>query len=216
MSIVPNTSLVISYLSLRRTVGVIGISLPFVLAIGNLLLGADGIEKTMSAYYYTRMGDVFVGSLFAIAVFLMTYQGWDWRDNLAGDIAGISAIGVALFPVAPELESLTTSQIVSDLLHAVFAGLFFFALAYFCLVLFKKFSPDQPPTAAKTKRNKMYTVCGYAIVICVVLIGIQYVLIHLGVQAELEWVFWLEALAIVSFGVSWFVKGEGILQDSGS
>ncbi len=170
----------------------------------------------MSAYYYTRMGDVFVGSLFAIAVFLMTYQGWDWRDNLAGDIAGISAIGVALFPVAPELENLTTTQMVCDLLHAMFAALFFFALAYFCLVLFKKFSPDQPPTAAKIKRNKVYSVCGYAIVICVVLIGIQYGLMHLGWQAELKFVFWLEALAIVAFGVSWFVKGEGILQDTRS
>lgn len=214
MNVVPNTSLVISYLSLRRIVGVIGISLPFVLAIGNLLLGSNGIEKTMSAYYHTRMGDVFVGSLFAIAVFLMTYQGWDWRDNLAGDIAGISAIGVALFPVAPELDTLTMTQIVCDLLHAAFAALFFFALAYFCLVLFKKFSPDQPPTAAKLKRNQVYTVCGYAIVICVVLIGVQYVLMHLGWLAELRFVFWLEALAIVAFGVSWFVKGEGILQDA--
>ncbi|MEM8498026.1 MAG: DUF998 domain-containing protein [Pseudomonadota bacterium] len=212
----PSTSMVISYLSLRRIVGVIGISLPFVLAIGNLLLGAEGIEKTMSAYYYTRMGDVFVGSLFAIAVFLMTYQGWDWRDNLAGDVAGISAIGVALFPVAPELETLTPTQIVCDLLHATFAAFFFFALAYFCLVLFKKFSPDQEPTAAKIKRNKVYTVCGYAIVSSVVLIGVQYALVQLDWQNELEFVFWLEALAIVAFGVSWFVKGEGILQDAGS
>lgn len=210
----PNTSLVISYLSLRRIVGIIGISLPFVLAIGNLLLGSDGIEKTMSAYYYTRMGDVFVGSLFAIAVFLMTYQGWDWRDNLAGDVAGISAIGVALFPVAPEVDALTTTQVVCDLLHAIFAGLFFFALAYFCLVLFRKFSPDQPPTKAKIKRNLVYTVCGCAIIVCVVLIGVQYVLIHLDWQAELRFVFWLEAAAIFAFGVSWFVKGEGILQDT--
>ncbi len=211
----PNTALVISYLSLRRIVGIIGISLPFVLAIGNLLLGSDGIEKTMSAYYYTKMGDVFVGSLFAIAVFLMTYQGWDWRDNLAGDVAGISAIGVALFPVAPELETLTRTQLICDLLHALFAGLFFFALAYFCLVLFRKFSPDQPPTAEKMQRNKVYSACGYAILICVVLIGIQYLFLHLGMLTELHYVFWLESLAIVAFGVSWFVKGEGILQDTG-
>ncbi len=210
----PNQSLVVSYLALRRTVGLIGISLPFVLAIGNIALGGEGVKNTLSAYYYTPMGDVFVGSLFAIAVFLWTYRGWDWRDNLAGDIAGVSAIGVALFPVAPETESLSLVERICDLLHAGFAALFFFALAYFCLVLFRKASPDQPPTAAKLKRNRVYTVCGITLVACVVLIGIQYLLLHTGAVDELRYVFWLEAIAIIAFGVSWFVKGEGILQDT--
>ena len=30
---------------------------------------------------------------------------------------------------------------------------------------------------------------------------------------KLNPVFWLESLAIVAFGVSWFVKGEAILKD---
>jgi hypothetical protein len=31
--------------------------------------------------------------------------------------------------------------------------------------------------------------------------------------AALDPVFWLESIAVFAFGVSWFVKGEGILED---
>ena len=64
-----NNYLVISYLSLRKAIGFIGLLLPVVLALGNLLLGSAGLETSISRYYYTNMGNVFVGSLCAIGTF---------------------------------------------------------------------------------------------------------------------------------------------------
>ena len=67
-----NNYLVISYLSLRKAIGFIGLLLPLVLALGNLLLGDAGLETSISLYYYTNMGSVLVGSLCAIGTFLMS------------------------------------------------------------------------------------------------------------------------------------------------
>ena len=68
----PNGSLVLSYLGLRKAVGIIGTALPFVLAFGKILLEGPGIQNSISSYYHTGMRDVFVGSLCAIAGFLMS------------------------------------------------------------------------------------------------------------------------------------------------
>src|SRR4030088_235470 len=91
-------ALVISYLGLRKAVGIIGIALPFVLAFGKILLEGPGILNSVSAYYHTGMRDVFVGSLCAIAIFLMSYHGYERKDDIAGDVACIFALGVALLP----------------------------------------------------------------------------------------------------------------------
>src|SRR5262252_370496 len=93
------SSLVISYLALRQAVGIIGTSLPFVLVLGKFILEGPGIQPSISDYYYTVMRNVLVGSLCAIGVFLMSYRGYERKDDIAGDLACVFAIGVAIFPV---------------------------------------------------------------------------------------------------------------------
>jgi hypothetical protein len=205
-------SQLISYYALRIAVGVIGIALPFVVAIGKLLIEGRGLQGSVSGYYYTIMRDVFVGSLCAIAVFLFTYRGYDWRDNLAGNIAGAAALGVAIFPTTPDPDPTAAQQLIGWL-HLLFAAVFFATLAVFCLVLFTKMNPALPPTPEKLKRNLVYRVCGSIIIGCLVLIaGVGMLDAGPALEAFAP-VFWLEALAIVAFGVSWLTKGEAILAD---
>lgn len=204
--------LLVSYLSLRRAVGLIGILLPFVLAIGKLLLQGPGLQSSVSSYYYTTMRDVFVGSLCAIAVFLWSYKGYDRRDDRAGNIASAAAVGVALFPTTPDLDPTPRAQIVGAA-HLLCALVFFLTLAYFCLRLFTQ-TDQRHPSARKRQRNLVYTVCGYTILACVALIpGAWFLIAGTAVGLRLAPVFWLEALAIVAFGVSWLTKGEAILKD---
>jgi hypothetical protein len=207
-----NDTLVISYLDLRRSVGAIGTLLPFVVSIGKILLDGPGILSSVSYYYYSAMGDVFVGSMCAIGVFLWSYKGYDWRDNIAGTVTAVCAIGVALFPIGPDTGA-TTRQIIIGSIHAAFAAVFFLALAYFALVLFRKTRPDAPPTRMKRVRNKVYTVCGCTILAAIALIAVVRLLPADSPITVLSPVFWLESLAIVAFGISWFVKGEAILKD---
>lgn len=211
---IDGNSLVVSYLVLRKAIGILGIALPFVLAFGLLLLKGAEIQSSISSYYHTLMRDVFVGILCAIGVFLLSYKGYEKADDLAGDFACLMAVGVALFPVAPEGNSDPTLALVGTL-HYVFAALFFLTLAYFSLRLFTKTDPSVPPTRRKMQRNFVYKVCGYLILLAMALIAVvKLVADSQGVPfKQLDPVFWLEALAVVAFGFSWLTKGEAILKD---
>ena len=205
--------LVVSYLMLRKAIGCLGMVLPFVLAIGGKLIFGTGLQETISDYYYTGMGDVFVGTLFAMGVFLFSYKGYGKKDNLAGNIAAVCVIGTALFPTTP--VDPTTVAAVAGKAHVAFATLYFSTLAYFSLVLFTKSDPTQPATRQKLQRNQVYRVCGYLIIWALIAITLLGVLPDslTAAFADLNPIFWLESVAVISFGVSWFVKGEGILED---
>jgi len=206
----PNNYLVISYLTLRKAVGFIGLLLPLVVALGKILSGSAGLQTSISAYYYTNMGNVLIGSLCAIGVFLMSYRGFDQRDMIAGKLAGLSAITAALFPTSRTdvLTGTWTSPI-----HFAAAVLLFLTLAYFSLCLFRKTDPSKPPTPQKLKRNKVYAVCGYLILASIAGAGISFALRDYPFFDLYKPVFWFESLAVVSFGVSWLTKGEAILKD---
>jgi len=135
---------VLSYLGLRKAVGIIGVALPFVLIIGKRLLEGPGIQSSISSYYYTDMRDVFVGSLCAIGVFLMSCRGYDCRDEIAGRLACFFAIGVALFPTTPSISP-NFEEVVIGGLHLAFAALLFVTLAYFCLRSSRKPRQTKPP-----------------------------------------------------------------------
>ncbi|HEY7358515.1 MAG TPA: hypothetical protein VH590_18665, partial [Ktedonobacterales bacterium] len=161
-------SLVLSYLALRRSVGVIAIALPIVLAVGKLLLESPGLLDTLSAYYYSVMRDVWVGSLSATAVFLFSYR-YARQDAVAGGLAGVSALGVALLPAAP-LVGATPQQMVIGTAHWTLSVIFLLTLAYFALVLFRKTDPKQPPTPQKLQRNRVYLVSGIVILAALALL----------------------------------------------
>lgn len=205
--------LVLSYLDLRKAIGIIGVALPFVLIIGKVLFQSPGIEASISAYYYTVMRNVFVGALCAMGVFLMSYRGYERKDDIAGDFACVFAIGVALFPTMPTHHP-TQLAIFIGYLHYGFAAALFLTLAYFCLALFRKTNPDKPKTPQKLHRNRVYTVCGYAILSCIALLGLYALFLRGTALARLSPVFWLETTAVISFGVSWLVKGETLLKDA--
>jgi len=207
-----NDSLVLSYLGLRRAIGIIGTALPFVLAFGKIVLEGHGIRSSISSYYYTGMRDVFVGSLCAIAVFLMSYRGYERKDDIAGDLACIFAIGVALFPITPEYNATSQDKVIGAM-HLICAALFFLTLAYFSLALFRKTDPNKTPTRRKLQRNRVYTVCGYTILAAIATLAILALLPRDALIEGLDPVFWLESLAVVAFGVSWLTKGEAILKD---
>ncbi len=207
----PQGFLVLSYLDLRKAVGIIGFALPFVLAFGKIVLQGPGIQSSISGYYYTDMRNVFVGSLCAIGVFLMSTRGYDRKDEIAGILACVFAVGVALFPTTPDVGATPQDRHIG-VLHLSFVALLFLTLAYFSLALFTKTASDKP-TPRKLQRNTVYRVCGYTILASILLIVIVALPAVKSLVERLVPVFWLESVAVVAFGVSWLVKGETILKD---
>ena len=145
----------------------------------------------------------------------MSCRGYDRKDEIAGYLACVFAIGVAFFPTTPCMRP-TSGHDLIGILHLTFAALLFLTLAYFSLVLFTKTDPMKIPTRQKRQRNAVYRICGYTILVCIFLIVVGKLP---GIETHVEWltpVFWLESIAVLAFGVSWLIKGETILKDNGT
>ena len=95
----------LTYLTLRKAVGAIALLLPFAMAIPWWLLRDHALQTSISDYYYTGMRNLFVGSLCAIAMFLLCCRGFDRKDEVAGMLSALCALGVALFPTTPAAPS---------------------------------------------------------------------------------------------------------------
>lgn len=195
-----------SYLALRKAVGWIGILLPFTLLFGDFIIfKGDTIQRSISYYYYTGMGDVFVGAVCALALFMFFYCDHDKLDDWAGNLAGFFAIGIACFP-ATEAGS---GDLIGKI-HLTCAALFFLTLAVFSLFLFTKKGSD--PTPQKLRRNKIYIICGLIMITCLIAIAIYPAFLK-NDNSETSFIFWAETFALIAFGVSWITKGRTIYPD---
>ena len=209
------SNLIISYLTLRKLFGILGVLLPFVMVLGGFIFFQETVQKSISSYYYTGMRDVFVGILCAMGVFLISYHGYGRVDSIAGKLGGLFALGIAFFPTTPEAHASSTARIIG-MVHYASAALFFLTIAYFSLFLFTKTNPEKEPTLRKKQRNMVYRISGWTILVCLALIAIN------GfsgdgsvIPEEFHPVFWLETIANLAFGISWIVKGEALLKDIG-
>jgi hypothetical protein len=216
--------LVMSYLELRRAIGILGIALPIVLVLGVLIIYQTDLQSSISSYYHTGMRDVLVGTLVAVGLFLYSYKGYP-GDAIYGKIACASAIGVALFPATPDGKIACASAIGVSLFpttpynprtalilgyfHLFFTIAFFATLVYFSYFLFTKSDQDSLPPK-KRQRNLVYRICGVLMAICILGIVLVFFLPSAAAWLGGYAVFCLETAAIWAFGVSWFVKGEAL------
>ena len=222
--------LVLSFLSVRRAIGVLGFFLPLAL-IAYALLSAEGILGSISAYYYTPMREVLVGTLCAQAVFLWSYEGYQppvpeiITDKRVARLAALGALGVALSPTRDAPVIATPGPAAADRceavplalvqcllgetpaswVHNICAALFFGALAIFCLALFVRGGTE---TAEKRARHLIYRVCGWTIVAALIVMGALIATKLDDRLAFLRPIFWLEAIASFAFATSWAVKGQ--------
>jgi hypothetical protein len=205
---------VLSYMGLRRAVGVIGLALPIALLVGKPLLDGGGMQGSISAYYYTGMRNYFVGTLCALAVFLFSYR-YAPHDNFLSNIASVFALGVVFFPTTPRGEDTTWTGRV----HVVSALSFFLTLAVFAYFVFTRPPlPKEQLEPRKRTRNKIYRACGLIIVVCLALAPLLDLVLSDAVRDQIHPLFWLESIAVWAFSFSWMVKGDLIpfLQDSRS
>ncbi len=231
-----DNELVLSFRRLRQAVGLVGLSIPPVLLFGAAVLGRP-VEDSISAFYWTPMGDVLVGMLCAVGVFLFNYKGYqpqpgEWpADWLLSRLGGVAMIGVALVPTrfkAADSEGATDCTLVECLfpqaweawlywLHFVSAAVFFGCMALFCLVQFTRSAKGDAPGRMKRWRNRVYRGCGGTILAAMAVLSVYFFLSD-ETRATLDrwnYVFWFESLAVWAFAAAWLVKGEtaGLLRD---
>jgi hypothetical protein len=213
-----NKDYVVSYLTLRQMFGWVGLLMPISVRLGALIFEGIRTTDSISAYYYTGMRDVFVSTLILVGVLLTCYRTPAWRDTVVATVAGLAAIGIGLFPMAPTFAAEILQQypqmgeakcyINRGFLgfHFIFVSTFFALSFYLVYFRFDAFTP-QRPTKQKLMRNRTYKWCGLAMLAAFITIGI------LAVKNEGRSIFWPETVAVVAFALAWLVKGQTVLKD---
>jgi len=134
-------SVSLSYEIMRNGIGVLGLAFPIVLIVGG---GVDHVQASLSAYYHFSrlhpgeygagtMRDVFVGMLCAIGAFLFFYRGHSFPEDIALNIAGVSAVLIALVPMDWPSPPPGHPVSMAANVHYLCAGLFFVMIAYVCV-----------------------------------------------------------------------------------
>jgi hypothetical protein len=207
-----------TYRRIRRAIGYLGISLPiFLVGFSLISFFQTTVQPSISDYYYTNLREIFTGTLCAVGLFLIRYKGHGnasiWKnDNLLTNIAGIMALGVALFPTNPEDFTQKIYTLIPyaekwlGWLHYGFAALLFLILALLAINVFT-IGQENETKAPKSmlNENNIYRFCGYSIILFVIMVPVSGTL-KLFRYSTLVF----EALSLFAFGIAWLIKGRAL------
>ena len=209
--------MVISFRLMRQIVGVLGLSIGILLPIVSAFFSdCFHIQESISHYYYTIAGDLFVGLLCAVAFFLIMYPGEGRWEDLWTNIAGMCALAVAFFPtnyhqieVSCTKQSFVYSELISNL-HLICAGTFFLILGGVSALQVPKITAQLPANEV-LKRQRFYRLCGIIMWVCIILLFPMKVSeSYSNFLSAYKLVFFIEVVALVVFGLAWLMKGTEI------
>jgi hypothetical protein len=223
-----NREKVVNYLKLRHFIGIIGLATPIVLPITTFLLSDQNpFQISISHYYFSVAHIGFVGALCLLSGFLLSYRGTERIENRVSNIAGVFALGVAMFPTCWDGFETKQEFILNnykdyfDLIHYLSASGLFICFAIFCMYVFQNADDGNDNyryDIFKIRRNKFYKGCGIIIVISIAIIASIWFLGKfniIDIKTEFKEfcivkysTFILETTSLVPFGASWLVKGS--------
>jgi len=231
-----NTIWLTSSFTLRKTIGILGMLVPFLLWF--FLYIDTGLKEpleSISHYYYTRVSGIFVSIMSILAIFLIVYKGKEPKDLIISLIAGIAILFVVFFPtgnISTECCvnlcscSTTTKAVEVSILpqnkfretfHYGAAGVFLVCLSYMSIFLFTQTNKPKGMLGEMKKiRNLIYVICGVIMLmaLAVIFFGGFLEWIPSNIYNGYHLTFWMETLAVESFGFSWFIKGETLFKDN--
>ena len=205
---------------IRNYTGFLGAILPWLCLLGYYIAHKfgdypllDSFPNSMSITYYVC--PILAMILTTASIVLMCYDGYDKQDSIITTISGLFGLLIVLFPCADSNGVYTAMGIfnragffqtplwLNPIIHNASAVIFFCLLAYNSIFLFTKHKGTM--TYRKTVRNIIYRVCGIGMLISMSLMILP---VHFAHK-----VFWVEAVALTFFGISWLTKGGLIMGD---
>ncbi len=188
----------IDHRTIKLIVGLIALTLA-----GLTSFFAQTTLSSISVAYY-EVGwsrNIFVGFLFAIAAFLLAYNGQSTWEMVLGKLAACAALGVAMFPC----RCGDRPEIIPGV-HAVSAAVMFAILAFFCYGFFER-ARSKGHLQARL-RSYIYAACGVTIVAAILVLALDH-LLHGRISAEIyRFTFYGERAALIAFGVSWLTASR--------
>lgn len=204
----------INTLRLRSCLGWLGMALPWIVLVQCLIYGYGFPDSISSTYYLAPTITPFMIILGASSILLISYKGYDRQDDIVCTLAGIFGLCICLFPCATKfliphwpdaniptiVGTFQLPQDMSSIIHNASAIIFFGILAYNSFFLFTKSSGEM--TDKKKKRNIIYRVCGVGMLASFIFI------IPVSIIGLWSGVWWIEAIALTFFGISWLTKSD--------
>lgn len=186
----------IDHRTIKLTVGLIAVSLA-----GLTSFFAKSALTSISASYYEEgwSQSIFIGFLFAIAAFLLAYNGRSRSEMVLSKVASFAGLCVALFPCACDGHVVLVPYI-----HYIAAAIMFLVLADFCYEFYRR-AKSKGHTEA-SRRAVLYAACGVAIVLSIAVLA--YNGLAGGALQIPRLTFYGEALGLIAFGISWLAASK--------
>jgi len=188
----------IDYRTMKFIVGTIAITLAF---ITNYLAGGDLPSISESYHEGGWPRDIFVGSMFVLAAFLVAYNGRSKWEYWLSKTSAVAAIGIAMFPCDCEGHD----QIITGV-HAGSAAVMFLMLAGFCVVFFRRAMAKE--TQQAKARAFIYAACFLVIVSVILVLAIDG-LFDVEITRDItRLTFYAERAGLIAFGISWLTASH--------
>jgi len=194
----PPTEREIDDRTLKLIVGVVALSLA-----GLTRLFAQTAITSISASYYEGgwSQSIFIGFLFAIAAFLLAYNGLSRADMILSKVASAAGLGVALFPCQCDSHTEMVPYV-----HGVSASVMFLILTYFCYGFFRRARSKGHREAQA--RATIYALCGIAILLSILALAFDNFSGRTLSARMPRLTFYGEAVGLVAFGISWLTASR--------
>ena len=188
----------IDHRTLKLIVGVVALSLA-----GLTRLFARTAITSISASYYEGgwSQTIFIGFLFAIASFLLAYNGLSRDEMILSRVASAAGLGVALFPCGCDGHT----EII-PYVHGASASVMFLILAYFCHGFFRRARSKGYPQARA--RATIYALCGIAILLSMIALTVDHFSGGALSATIPRLTFYGEATSLSAFGISWLTASR--------
>ena len=181
--------------AIKFIIGAIAFSLPWI----EIALTGGSITSISASFWWDAgpwPRNILVGFLFAIAAFLLAYNGLSEIEMWLAKIASLAALGIAMFPC----ECGTPGHEILRHVHGVSAAAMFAVLTAFCYIFMRRARAKGHRKAQW--RAAIYSICGAGMLVSIALFVTQAV-----TQREVL-ILWGETLGLVSFGISWLTASR--------
>lgn len=188
----------VDHRTLKLLVGVIALSLG---SLTNMFASAP-LPSISASYHEGGWSQTFfVGFLFAIAAFMLAYNGKSRREMILSKVAAIAALGVAMFPCkcGDKVE-------LVEHVHGVSAAVMFLILTYFCYLFFQRAKKKGRREAVR--REVIYASCGVVIVASILVLALDAATGNHIRDVIPRLTFYGETAALIAFGISWLTASR--------
>ncbi len=192
-----------TYFTLRLSMALSALVFPVVLSLGGWVVADLAYQPSLSDYYYTRLGDVFVGMLVAIGASLTVYAGYSRQEDWVLNLAGVLAVAVALIPPLRDLPPCQSCLplVTSSFWHGAAALAFFGAIGWVCIFRARDTLELIPNELVVRRYRQIYGLLGALMIAAPIGALVLSAVLDAG-----RMVFWAEAFAVWVFAAYWLTK----------